>query len=142
MHHRKLKKNDHILPLKSVTKRTFSRVKTLLVFLKTRVELELLWIRSRYRKRTLKIAVIKYFQNDTFESVTVVFLIQLFSLTVISKQKLKMKTWKTIALSYQSTSVLLKIRESHFSLVWLIQFSIVSTCLGEVKNFFLITLTW
>ena len=80
--------------------------------------------------------MIKYLQNDTFERVAVVFLIQLFCLTVISKQKLKMKTWKPVALSCQSTSVLLKTRGPHFSLVWLIEFNIVSTCLGEVNFFF------
>ena len=32
-------------------------------------------------------------------------------------------------------SVLLKTRESDFSLVWIMEFSIISPCLGEVKVF-------
>ena len=64
---------------------------------------------------------------------TKVVLIQLFSLTVVSKQKVKMKTWNTMAPSYHSA--LLKIRESHLSLVWLMEFSIISPCLGKVKVF-------
>ena len=65
-------------------------------------------VRRNCWERTLKITVIKYFWNDTFKKkkitiiATVVVLIHLFSLTVASKQKIKMKTWNTMALSYHS----------------------------------------
>ena len=35
-------------------------------------------------------------------------------------------------------SALLKISEFHFSLVWLVEFSIISSCLGKVKVFLII----
>ena len=55
-------------------------------------------------ERTLNIEVIKHFWNDTFEkkftiAAMEVFLIHLFSLTLVFKQKVKMKT---LALSYHS----------------------------------------
>ena len=47
-----------------------------------------------------------------------------------------MKTWNTMAPSYHAkNSALLKTRESHFSLVWVMEFSIVSSYLGKVKAF-------
>ena len=66
-------------------------------------------------------------------AVTEVVLIQLFSLAVVSKQKIKMKTrWD---LHVIQTSALLKIKESHFSLFWLMVFSIISQFSGYVKVF-------
>ena len=57
-------------------------------------------------ERSLNIAVIKYFRNDTFEKITITateaFLFQLFYYTVVSKQKTKIKGRNTIAPSYQS----------------------------------------
>ena len=93
-------------------------------------------------RRTLKIVQID-FQNDTFEKkpiiATEVVLIQLLSYNV-SKQKIKMKTRNTMAPSYHSKvtstqKTLLYSRESHFSLVWVMEFSIISSCLGKVKVF-------
>ena len=57
-------------------------------------------------ERSLNIAVIKYFQNDSLKkniiAVTEVVFILLFSLTDVSEQKIKMKTRNTIAKSYHS----------------------------------------
>ena len=51
---------------------------------------------------------------------------------VVSKQKIKMKTRNTMALSYHSKSALQKTSQLHFSLFWLMVFSI-SPCSGKVK---------
>ena len=52
-----------------------------------------------------------------------------------------MKTRNTMGSSkVTSTETLLKTRESHFSLVWVMEFSIIPSCLGKVKVF-QITLT-
>ena len=90
-------------------------------------------------ERTLDIAVIKYFQNDTFEKKlslqrrksfsTHCFLITLF---------LNKTPWH---LHIIQLSPILKTRESHFSLVWVLEFKIISSCLGKVKVF-PITLAW
>ena len=64
-------------------------------------------------------------------AVTKVVLIQLFSLAVVSKQKIKMKTRNTTwDLHVIQTSALPKIKESHFSLFWLMVFSIISPFSG------------
>ena len=63
-----------------------------------------------------------------------------FFFTIGSKQKKKKKTRNTMAPLYHSkVSSIRKTREFHFSLVWVMEFSIISTCLSKV-NFFLITL--
>ena len=47
-----------------------------------------------------------------------------------------MKTWNTMAPSYHAKkSALLKTTESHYSLVWVMEISIISSCLGKVKVF-------
>ena len=57
-------------------------------------------------QRTLSIAVLIYFLKDTFKNLAIaviaVVLIQLFSLNVGSKQKIKMKTQNASAPLYQS----------------------------------------
>ena len=46
-----------------------------------------------------------------------------------------MKTQIPWHLPNTQKSVLLKTKESHFSLVWVMEFSIISSCLGKVKVF-------
>ena len=69
-------------------------------------------------------------------TVTEVVLIQLFSYNV-SKQNIKMKTRNTMAPSYhlKVTSTQKSLLESHFSLVWVMELSIIYYCLGKVKVF-------
>ena len=75
------------------------------------------------------------FKNGKFKkntmTVTEVVLIQVF-LTVSSKQKIKMKAWNAVISSYHSK---INSRESHFSLVWVMEFGIISWCLSKVKIF-------
>ena len=100
-----------------------------------------------YWDRALNITIINNFQNNTFETITImiltiVILIQLFFLMVGSKQKIiKMKAQNTMAPSYHSKSALLKTKELRFSLVWVITFSIVSSCFSKLKVSS-VTLTW
>ena len=62
--------------------------------------------------------------------------IQVFFFTIGSKQKNKNEnTGYQWHLHTIQKSALLKTREFHFSLVWVMEFSIISSCLGEVKNF-------
>ena len=58
-------------------------------------------------------------------------LIELSFLPVCSK-KIKISTWNTMASPYHSK---VKTRNSHFSLVWVMEFSIISTCLDKIKVF-------
>ena len=72
-------------------------------------------------RKSLSIAVMKYFQNYIFEEnlpVMEVLPTLLFSLTNVSKQKIKMKTWNTIAPSnhLKITSTLNKILPFFFCL--------------------------
>ena len=65
-----------------------------------------------------------------------IILIQVVVFTVASKQK--NKKWKqglSRHLPTMKKSALLKTRESHFSLVWVMECSIVSSCLGKDKVF-------
>ena len=82
------------------------------------------------------------FQDSTFEIITItvteIVPIQLFFFTVASKQKFKANIRNTIVPSYIQKSALLKTIEFHFSLVWIMEFSIISLCLGKVKVFLII----
>ena len=68
-------------------------------------------------------------------------LIQMSCLTVSSKQKNKNENTKYYYTKYEihlhaiQKSGLLKTRGSYFSLVWVIEFSIISSCLGKVNIF-------
>ena len=53
-------------------------------------------------EKTLSIAVVKYMRKKITITVTQVVLIQLFSYSVASKQKIKMKTLNTMAPSYHA----------------------------------------
>ena len=69
------------------------------------------------------------FQKSTLEKITIkvtkVVLIQVFFLTVGSKhKKMKMKTRNTMAPSHHSKASSSQKRESHFSLAWVMEFSI------------------
>ena len=68
-------------------------------------------------------------------TITEIVLIQMFFFTVASKQKNKWKHGIPWHLHTMQKSALLKTRESHFSLVWVIEFSIISPCLGKGKVF-------
>ena len=61
---------------------------------------------------------------------TEVVLIQLFSYTIVSKQQQKKMKTQTPSwhLHIIQKSSLLKARESHFSLVWLMECDIISPC--------------
>ena len=61
---------------------------------------------------------------------TEIALIQVFFFTAGSKQKNIKETHKTIAPSYHS-----KVSSTHFSLVWVMEFSIVSSCKCKVNVF-------
>ena len=64
-------------------------------------------------------------------TVVEVALIQVSFPSVGSKQKIKMDTRNTMASSYHSKDRILKTWEFHFSLVWVIEFSIICPCFGK-----------
>ena len=78
------------------------------------------------------------FQHGTSEiiNITVTKTITVLFFTVASKQK-KIKNENTEYhgwhLPTMQKSALLKARESHFSLIWFMEFSIISSCLGKVR---------
>ena len=58
---------------------------------------------------------------------------------LVLKEKIKMKTQNTMSTLYHSRGNSTQKRESHFSLVWVLEFSILSSFLGKVfasKNLF------
>ena len=68
---------------------------------------------------------------------TEIVLIQVFFFTVGSKQK-KWKHWIPCYLCTIQKSALLKTREFHFPLVWVMEVNIISSCLDKVKVFLII----
>ena len=76
------------------------------------------------------------FQNSNFEIITItVTEILLILPLVLNKKKLKLKFEIPWHLHTTQKSTLLKTKEFHFSLVWVIEFCIISSCLGKVKVF-------
>ena len=77
------------------------------------------------------------FQSSTFEIITItvkeIVLIQMFFFTIVSKQK----KWK-YGIPWHLHTSLLKAKEFHFSFAWVMEFSIISSCLGIVKVFLII----
>ena len=70
--------------------------------------------------------VIKYFRNDTFKNnyhivAMEIVPIQLLSLTVVSEQKIEMKTRNTMALSYHSKVTSIQNKGLPFFLAWLMK---------------------
>ena len=76
-----------------------------------------------------------HFQSSTFEIITItvteIVSIQMFFLPLVLNKKIKLKIWNTIAPSCK----LLNAKEFHFSFAWVMEFSIISSCLGIVKVF-------
>ena len=71
-----------------------------------------------------------YFRKKTITAAEVVF-IQLLSYHVVSKQKKKNENRIPVHFHIIQKSPLLKTRESRFSPVWAIEFSIISSCLNK-----------
>ena len=92
-----------------------------------------------------RILILKEMWSSTFEKQNTmtakeVVLIQLFSYSVVSKQKIKMKTWNTMAPSYHSKVTSTQNKGVPF-FSCLGHGSIISSCLDKVKVFPII-LTW
>ena len=91
-------------------------------------------------ERTFNIVVISTLGMTLSKKITIttteVFLIQLFSYNVVSRQKIKMKTQNTMAPSYHSKVISTQSKGPHVSLIWIVEFSIISSCLAKAKVFF------
>ena len=69
---------------------------------------------------------------------TKIVLIQVLFLPLLLNKKIKMKTQNTMALFAIKKSALLKTRESHFSVAWIMELINISLCLGKFKVFAII----
>ena len=90
------------------------------------------------RGKTLNTAVIKELSELHFRKITITVIelvfIQVFFLTVGSKQKInKNENTKYHCTWYHWSISSTEKRQSHFSLVWVMRFSIISSCLGKVR---------
>ena len=85
--------------------------------------------------RTLNIAWSRNVQNGTFKIITKSFLL------LVLNKIIKTKTRNTIKPSCRHGDIILnsmipfRSRKSHFSIVWVVDFIIKSSCLGKIKVF-------